>query len=96
MGNEYEPAIKAHQDVFSDLGNKKMDYQWEEDLYSFLPFRGAGSGNISNTFNVIFQKLLNEAYPKNITFLFVSDGREHFEMNEISAKIEEMKTKYLI
>ncbi|CAD8111773.1 unnamed protein product [Paramecium primaurelia] len=96
MGNEYEPAIKAHQDVFSDLGNKKMDYQWEQDLYSFLPFRCAGSGNISKTFNVIFQKLLNEAYPKNITFLFVSDGREHFDMDEISAKIEEMKTKYLI
>jgi len=39
---------------------------------------------------------LNEVYPKNITFLFLSDGREHFEIDEISAMIEEMKEKYLI
>lgn len=62
-----------------------MDYQWEQALYSFLPYRSAGSGNISNTFNVIFEKLLSGGYPKNITFLFVSDGREHFEINEVSA-----------
>lgn len=96
MYNEYESAIKAHQDIFSDLGNKKMDYQWEQNLFPFLPYRNAGSGNISNTYKVIFQKLLNEVYPKNITFLFLSDGREHFEIDEISAMIEEMKEKYLI
>ncbi|CAK63812.1 unnamed protein product (macronuclear) [Paramecium tetraurelia] len=96
MNHEYETIIKAHQATFSDLGNQKMDYQWEQALYSFLPYRSAGSGNISNTFNVIFEKLLSGGYPKNITFLFVSDGREHFEINEVSAQIKIMKEKFLI
>ena len=60
-----------------------MDYQWEENLYPFTPFKSAGSGNISKTFQSIFEKLLTQTFPANITFLFISDGQEHFKLEEI-------------
>ncbi|CAD8092891.1 unnamed protein product [Paramecium primaurelia] len=96
MSSEYQVIVDAHNTTFFDLGQKQMKYQWEEYLYDLHPFRCAGSGNITLTFKTIFEKLLNNEYPKNITIVFISDGQERFEFDELKILIEQMKLKYLI
>ncbi|CAD8115494.1 unnamed protein product [Paramecium primaurelia] len=77
MAGEYNQIVKAHNTIFNYLGSNQLKYQWEEELFPFFPFREAGRGNITLTFQTIFKKLLFENYPQNITFLFVSDGQEN-------------------
>ncbi|CAD8198048.1 unnamed protein product [Paramecium octaurelia] len=96
MSGEYETIVDAHNATFSCLGSQQMRYQWEQQLYDFLPFRSAGSGNITETFKTIFQKLLNSYYQNNITIVFISDGQESFDFNQLTYLIEQMKQKYLI
>ncbi|CAD8194827.1 unnamed protein product [Paramecium octaurelia] len=98
MSGEYEQAVKAYQQVFSYLGDQKLEYQFQSELYPILPFVGVNGcgGNITSTFEDLFSILLSEQYPKNITILFVSDGRESFYINQLLTQIEEMKKKFMI
>lgn len=46
----------------------------------------------------MFQMLLSEKakIPKNITLVFISDGKEEFELEKLLTLIDRMKQKYLI
>lgn len=46
----------------------------------------------------MFQMLLNEKarIPKNITLVFISDGKEEFDLEKLLVFIERMRQKYLI
>lgn len=98
MHKEYPRAVIAYKTVFNELGKKKLEYQWAKDLYPLEPFKQAGSGNITNTLTNMFQMLLSEKakIPKNITLVFISDGKEEFELDKLLVLIERMKQKYLI
>ncbi|CAD8065752.1 unnamed protein product [Paramecium sonneborni] len=96
MHYEYQTIIEAHDNVFSVLGQNQLKFQWEEQLYDLLPFREAERGDITKTFQTILKKLEIEDYPKNITIVFVSDGQEPFEFNELKDQIDKIKEKYLI
>ncbi|CAD8082500.1 unnamed protein product [Paramecium sonneborni] len=96
MHREYLAIVDAHNYVFDSLGQQQKKCQWEESLYDFLPFKSAGIGNITTTFRIIFEQLLNTQNPKNITILFISDGQEPFDLNQLQGLIEKMKQNYLI
>ncbi|CAD8169917.1 unnamed protein product [Paramecium pentaurelia] len=96
MAGEYNQIVEAHNTIFNYLGSNQLKYQWEEELFPFFPFREAGRGNITLTFQTIFKKLLFENYPQNITFLFVSDGQESFEFKQLEALIDRINRKYQI
>ncbi|CAK66632.1 unnamed protein product (macronuclear) [Paramecium tetraurelia] len=98
MHKEYPRAINAYKTVFNELGKKKLEYQWAKDLYPLEPFKQAGSGNITNTLTNMFQMLLSEKakIPKNITLVFISDGKEEFDLDKLLVLIERMRHKYLI
>ncbi|CAD8084375.1 unnamed protein product [Paramecium sonneborni] len=98
MCMEYEQVVKAYTEVFSYLGNEKLEYQFQLQLQPILPYAGVNGrgGNITNTFKELFQILLSNKYPKNITILFVSDGKEPFEIKVLLPFIKKMKDQFMI
>ncbi|CAD8083117.1 unnamed protein product [Paramecium primaurelia] len=100
MSGEYEQAVKAYQNVFSYLGDQKLEYQFQSELFPILPYVGVNGrgGNITNTFKDLFTILLSKknSIPKNITILFISDGRETFDIKVLLPQIEQMKNQFMI
>ncbi|CAD8203017.1 unnamed protein product [Paramecium pentaurelia] len=95
---EYDIAVNAYNEVFYTI-NRREEFQMAyDDVHSLLPYKGAGRGNITKTFQHVLNKLLsnNNQYGKNITIMFISDGQEEFEIQQLRELVEKVKLEFRI
>lgn len=51
----------------------------------------AGSGDITNAFKHVLNKLLTENFPHLITIIFISDGDEKFNLKELEELLNQIR-----
>ncbi|CAD8104065.1 unnamed protein product [Paramecium primaurelia] len=98
MSCEYDTAVNAYNEVFKN-NNRREEFQMAyDDVYSLIPFKRAGHGNITKTFHHVLNKLLSNKnqYGKNITIMFISDGEEIFEIGGVRELVEKVKQEFRI
>ncbi|CAD8104067.1 unnamed protein product [Paramecium primaurelia] len=98
MISEYEIAANAYNEVFKNI-NRREEFQMADDgVHSLLPFKKASRGSITNTFQHVLNKLLNNQnqYGKNITIMFIIDRQEEFDVSKLMELIQKVKKEFRI
>ncbi|CAD8204124.1 unnamed protein product [Paramecium octaurelia] len=98
MSGEYEIAVNAYNEVFQTI-SRREEYQMAYDqVKNLLPFQSAGSGSITKAFEHVFERLLSNTcyYGKNITILFMSDGKEEFTCSKLENLLKQMNEEFRV